>query len=125
VHHLAQKWAVLTMLVWQAGMLCDVDSLLVSGRSYNSKNRSSDRMVTVIVISYESYNRNRCQNWKKKKLTDTPVILYQHTISNKISILLEKCNIGMIHIPKRKRYRCHWWIRCEGPWCILDFMWVR
>jgi len=61
-HYPAQKSANLAILVWQAHVLCDTESI---GRSYSNWSKSLNTTGTVTMISDEPYNKTWNQSWKK------------------------------------------------------------
>jgi hypothetical protein len=120
-HHPAQKKAALTTLVQCARTICDANSL----------NTEIDHLKkTFRQNGYSNCDIKQALRHKKKKLpsqqekpTGVAMQSYQHSVSNKISRLLNKYNINSVHIPARKKHAltqaCQGQFRTEGHQHVL------
>ena len=97
-HHPFQKSAALAILVWQPHTLFDVERL---GRSYSTWSKSLNTMDSHSDIRW-ALQQNLELKLKKSKFYSIAIMLFHHTISNKISRLLYKCSVWTVCIPKRK-----------------------
>jgi hypothetical protein len=124
-HHLAQKWAILTTLIWHARTLCDPDSLrkeIQHLRDIFQRNGYSKSQIR------RALHPKQKPEPKNNKPAGIALLPYQQAVSNKISRLLTKYNIKMVHIPKKEKLAIaqdhQRWLRSKNPWCVSYSLWV-
>jgi hypothetical protein len=98
-HHPAQNRAVLTTLVQHARIICDADSL--GDEMEHLKKTFRQNGYSNCEINRAIYPKYKPQ-LQCVEPTGVAMLSYQHCTTNKISRLLAKHNIKMIHIPARK-----------------------